>query len=147
MLSKNRKKVSSTVVGRILNIKDNIISVSGLRGAFSGELVYFRKKNGTISGFILNLEKNICRVILLSEDKKKLKIGDSVYITKAVVNTNYVYNGKRYSRAFSTDSKRQSYYQKIASHYYKLEKEERQDFFAALFILLFILVYCIYGMY
>jgi len=27
-------------IGRILDIKDNIISVSGLRGAFCGELVY-----------------------------------------------------------------------------------------------------------
>ncbi len=80
-------EIRSVAVGRILDIKDNIISVSGLRDAFSGELVYFRENNGALSGFILNLEKDICRVPLLSGDQKSLKIGDAVYRTKDVVKT------------------------------------------------------------
>ena len=75
----------------ILDIKDNIVSVSGLSGAFSGELVlvYFLEKKGAISGFILNLEKDICRIPLVSVDNKYLKIGDR---TKAVINTKRCYS-------------------------------------------------------
>lgn len=87
MLSKAKSVIRSEAIGRILDIKDNIISVSGLRGAFSGELVYFKEKKRIISGFILNLEKDICRIPLLSGDQKNLKIGDAVYRTKSVIST------------------------------------------------------------
>lgn len=84
---KLKSRISSSAIGRILDIKDNIVSVSGLRGVFSGELIYFIEKKGAISGFVLNLEKDICRIPLLSGDQKNLKIGDVAYRTQSVVHT------------------------------------------------------------
>lgn len=39
-------------IGRVIDICDNIVSVSGLRGAFCGELVRFKQQNGEVSGFV-----------------------------------------------------------------------------------------------
>ena len=72
-------------IGRILDIKDNIISVSGLRGAFCGELVYILENKKTISGFVLNLETDVCRIPLICGDQRRLRIGDYVYRTNEVV--------------------------------------------------------------
>jgi F0F1-type ATP synthase alpha subunit len=40
-----------------------------------------------ITGFILNLEKDICRIPLLSGEQRSLSIGDAVYRSKDIVRT------------------------------------------------------------
>ena len=84
-----KMKKRANAIGIRLDIKDNIVLVSGRSGAFSCELVYFLEKNG--SGLRLNLEKDICRIPLVSVYQKYLKIGNA-YRTKAVINRKRYYN-------------------------------------------------------
>jgi len=76
-----------THIGRVVDICDNIVSVSGLRGAFCGELVRFKQQNGEVSGFVWNLEEHICKVPLISGVQRALQVGDVVYRTNELVKT------------------------------------------------------------
>jgi F-type H+-transporting ATPase subunit alpha len=84
-MSDNKRTVS---IGRIVDIRDNIISVSGLKGSFVGELVRFKNSTaGDILGFILNLENFVCKIPLISGEQRSLNVGDMVYRTNLLVNT------------------------------------------------------------
>lgn len=62
----NTKTVSSRVVeiGKVLNIKDGVAEVVGLRNVRMGELVSF----GAVLGLVLNLEKFKVKVVILGND-------------------------------------------------------------------------------
>jgi F-type H+-transporting ATPase subunit alpha len=73
--------------GRVVDICDSIVSVSGLSSAFSGELVRFKSPMGEIAGFVWNLEDNVCKVPLIGGRQSSLSIGDPVFSTNKLVNT------------------------------------------------------------
>jgi len=74
-------------IGTVIDICDGIVSVIGLRKAFSGELIRFQNSNGEISGFVWNLEDNVCKVPLINGTQSALRIGDSVFCTNKLVTT------------------------------------------------------------
>lgn len=78
---KKKKKIYSRpiVFGRIVDICDSIVSVSGLHHIFSGELIHFKSPNSEIVGFVWNLEETVSKIPLLSGSQNSLKIGDYVY--------------------------------------------------------------------
>jgi len=44
--------INNRYQGRVVDICDSIVSVSGLSSAFSGELVRFQSPHGDIAGFV-----------------------------------------------------------------------------------------------
>ena len=89
-MSKKKKlniKVRKSYKGIVVDICDNIVSVSGLKYAFSGEFIRFKSVKSDIFGFVWNLEDNICKIPLLGGSQASLKIGDPVYNTYRLVNT------------------------------------------------------------
>jgi F0F1-type ATP synthase alpha subunit len=38
--------------GYIVDVCDSIVSVSGLDGAYSGEVIHFQRENGEITGWV-----------------------------------------------------------------------------------------------
>jgi F-type H+/Na+-transporting ATPase subunit alpha len=73
--------------GRVIDICDSIVSVSGLSSVFSGELVRFQSPNGDLAGFVWNLEDSVCKVPLIGGTQSSLSIGDPVYSTNKLVIT------------------------------------------------------------
>ncbi len=71
-------------IGRIVDIRDSIVSVSGI-DAFSGELIHFKDKTGDVVGSVWNIEDDIIKVPLLGGSQASLSIGDEVYRTKRIV--------------------------------------------------------------
>lgn len=73
--------------GKIISIQDNIILAVGLNNAFLGEVVSFKTPNSDITGQILNLERNITRIVILSGKQSEIESGDSIYRTYKDVKT------------------------------------------------------------
>jgi F0F1-type ATP synthase alpha subunit len=46
------KNINKRSQGRVVDICDSIVSVSGLTSAFNGELVRFKSPMGEITGFV-----------------------------------------------------------------------------------------------
>lgn len=67
--------------GVIVDICDSIVSVSGLESAFSGEVIHFQIENGDITGWVWNIEENVCKVPILSGSQTSLAVGDKVFKT------------------------------------------------------------------
>jgi len=61
--------------GTILLVGDGIARVYGLQNALAGELVFFEKPQGIVTGIVLNLEEDNVGVVLLG-DSKNLNEGD-----------------------------------------------------------------------
>jgi len=73
--------------GKIISISDNIILASGLNNAFLGEVVKFRTPGSEIMGQILNLEKNIVRIVIIKGSQYEIESGDSIHRTYKDVKT------------------------------------------------------------
>lgn len=71
-------------MGRIVDICDSIVSVSGM-DLFSGELIYFQSQKSDITGFVWNIEDNVVKVPLLSGSQFSLHIGEPVFRANKVV--------------------------------------------------------------
>jgi len=83
-----------TQIGRILSIKDNIITANGLDNSFLGEVVQFKNlvKDEHL-GQIYNLEKNLVKIVLIKGNQKELNSNDLVFRT---------YNSPKTRVGFST---------------------------------------------
>src|SRR4051812_17881187 len=68
-------------VGRIISIQDNIIIASGLKDAFLGEVVKFKTPGSEIIGQILNLEKNLVRIVIIKGKQSEIESGDTIHRT------------------------------------------------------------------
>ncbi len=79
MYSMNNR-YNSMNVGSILEIKDNLISVSGLRGALSGELVYFCEYKSALSGRIREVRDDVCYILVNDDCARRLSVGNLVYL-------------------------------------------------------------------
>nr|YP_009117126.1 ATP synthase F1 subunit alpha [Acrasis kona]AID52042.1 ATP synthase F1 subunit alpha [Acrasis kona] len=91
-MKKEMNKISQ--IGRILSIKDNIITANGLDNAFLGEVVQFKNlvKDEHL-GQIYNLEKNLVKIVLIKGNQKELNSNDLVFRT---------YNSPKTRVGFST---------------------------------------------
>lgn len=67
--------------GKIISIQDNIILASGLNNAFLGEVVKFKTPGSEIIGQILNLEKNLVRIVIIKGKQTEIESGDSIHRT------------------------------------------------------------------
>lgn len=67
--------------GKIISIQDNIILASGLNNAFLGEVVKFKTPGSEIIGQILNLEKNLVRIVIIKGKQSEIESGDSIHRT------------------------------------------------------------------
>jgi proton translocating ATP synthase F1 alpha subunit len=67
--------------GKIISIQDNIILASGLSSAFLGEVVKFKTPGSEITGQILNLEKNLVRIVIIKGKQSEIESGDSIHRT------------------------------------------------------------------
>lgn len=77
-MSKKKKlnlKVRKSYKGIVVDICDNIVSVSGLKYAFSGEFIRFKSVKSDIFGFVWNLEDNICKITFICS-QTSLKLCD-----------------------------------------------------------------------
>ncbi len=71
--------------GHVIDICDSIVSIEGLQGAFCGEQVRFKAAKAT--GFVWNIEDNLCKVPLISGRQTSLTVGDRVYGSGKSVST------------------------------------------------------------
>ena len=55
-------------LGKVISIQDGILVVKHLTKATAGELVEIQTENRTISGMVLNIEKNIRKIVLFGND-------------------------------------------------------------------------------
>jgi F-type H+-transporting ATPase subunit alpha len=67
--------------GKIISIQDNIILASGLNNAFLGEVVKFKTPGSEIIGQVLNLEKNLVRIVIIKGKQSEIESGDSIHRT------------------------------------------------------------------
>ncbi len=67
--------------GKIISIQDNIIIASGLSSSFLGEVVKFKTPGSELIGQILNLEKNLVRIVIIKGSQTEIKSGDSIHRT------------------------------------------------------------------
>lgn len=67
--------------GRIISIQDNIIIASGLNSTFLGEVVKFKTPGSEIIGQVLNLEKNLIRIVIIKGSQSEIQSGDSIHRT------------------------------------------------------------------
>jgi proton translocating ATP synthase F1 alpha subunit len=67
--------------GKIISIQDNIILASGLNSAFLGEVVKFKTPGSEIIGQILNLEKNLVRIVVIKGKQSEIESGDAIHRT------------------------------------------------------------------
>jgi F-type H+-transporting ATPase subunit alpha len=67
--------------GKIMSIQDNIILASGLNSTFLGEVVKFKTPGSEIIGQVLNLEKNLVRIVIIKGSQTEIQAGDSIYRT------------------------------------------------------------------
>lgn len=67
--------------GKIISIQDNIILASGLNSTFLGEVVKFKTPGSEIIGQVLNLEKNLVRIVIIKGSQTKIEAGDNIYRT------------------------------------------------------------------
>jgi proton translocating ATP synthase F1 alpha subunit len=68
-------------IGRIISIQDNIIIAHGLSNTFLGEVVKFKTPGSEIIGQVLNLEKNLIRIVIIKGSQREIKSGDSIHRT------------------------------------------------------------------
>jgi len=76
----NFDKIESLNYGRILSIKDGIVTANGLETVCFGELVCFNN-NKDILGMVLTLRKKKVEIVML-QNEKTLQIGDFIYRMK-----------------------------------------------------------------
>ena len=74
-------------IGKIISIQDNIILASGLNTALLGEVVKFKTPGSEILGQILNLEKNLVRIVIIRGKQSEIESGDSIHRTFQDVKT------------------------------------------------------------
>lgn len=67
--------------GKIISIQDNIIIASGLNDAFLGEVVRFKTPGSEIIGQVLNLEKNLVRIVIIKGKQSEIESGDTIHRT------------------------------------------------------------------
>jgi len=67
--------------GKIISIQDNIILASGLNNTFLGEVVKFKTPGSEIVGQVLNLERNIVRIVIIKGSQSEIESGDSIHRT------------------------------------------------------------------
>ncbi len=67
--------------GKIISIQDNIIIASGLSSSFLGEVVKFKTPGSELIGQVLNLEKNLVRIVIIKGSQTEIKSGDSIHRT------------------------------------------------------------------
>jgi F-type H+-transporting ATPase subunit alpha len=73
--------------GKIISIQDNIILASGLNNTFLGEVVKFRTPGSEIMGQVLNLERNLVRIVIIQGSQYEIEAGDSIHRTFKDVKT------------------------------------------------------------
>jgi proton translocating ATP synthase F1 alpha subunit len=73
--------------GKIISIQDNIILASGLNNTFLGEVVKFKTPGSEIMGQVLNLEKNLVRIVIIKGSQYEIEAGDSIHRTFKDVKT------------------------------------------------------------
>jgi len=65
--------------GKIIGIQDNIILASGLNHAYLGEVVNFKTPGSDIMGQVLNLEKNLVRLVIIKGRQTEIEAGDVIH--------------------------------------------------------------------
>jgi proton translocating ATP synthase F1 alpha subunit len=80
--------INSSEHGFIVNIADNIISLTGLYNCFVGELINFKEGGfSKYQGFVFTLEKRLVKVTLARGNQRELKCGDIAYRTHNWIKT------------------------------------------------------------
>ncbi len=77
------KQIQVHEEGTVLTVGDGIVMVDGLNNVMLGELVKFPED---IYGMVLNLEQNVCGIVLMG-DESKIKEGQKVLRTKRIIET------------------------------------------------------------
>ena len=67
--------------GKIISIQDNIVLASGLNNTFLGEVVKFKTPGSEIIGQVLNLEKNLVRIVIIKGSQSEIESGDTIHRT------------------------------------------------------------------
>lgn len=71
--------VAGDTIGKVKKIFDYFVIAEGLDAAFIGEVVYFKNKNSSFKGQILNLEKKEVKIALLKGEQSELEINDLIF--------------------------------------------------------------------
>lgn len=82
-----QQKFFREISGKIVSIQDNIIIADGLSSSFLGEVVKFKTLGSELMGQVLNLEKNLVRIVIIKGSQKDIKSGDSIHRTFKDVRT------------------------------------------------------------
>ena len=77
--------VTGDTIGKVRKIFDYFVIAEGLDTAFIGEVVYFKYKNSSLKGQILNLERKEVKIALLKGDQAELEINDLIFRTYKTV--------------------------------------------------------------
>jgi len=76
-----QQKFFKETSGKIISIQDNIIIADGLSSSFLGEVVKFKTPGSELIGQVLNLEKNLVRIVIIKGSQTEIKSGDSIHRT------------------------------------------------------------------
>jgi proton translocating ATP synthase F1 alpha subunit len=79
--------LNRTQIGKITNISDAIISISGLDRAFIGEVVCFKYENNELLGLVLNVDHDEIKTALIKGSERRLAAGDKVWKTYKAAET------------------------------------------------------------
>jgi len=77
--------VAGDTIGKVKKIFDYFVIAEGLDAAFIGEVVYFKNKNSSLKGQILNLEKKEVKIALLKGEQSELEVNDLIFRTYKTV--------------------------------------------------------------
>jgi len=77
--------VVGDTIGKVKKIFDYFVIAEGLDAAFIGEVVYFKNKNSSLKGQILNLEKKEVKIALLKGEQSELEVNDLIFRTYKTV--------------------------------------------------------------
>lgn len=77
--------VAGDTIGKVKKIFDYFVIAEGLDAAFIGEVVYFKNKNSSLKGQILNLEKKEVKIALSKGEQSELEVNDLIFRTYKTV--------------------------------------------------------------
>lgn len=67
--------------GRIISLQDGIFTCIGLEECFIGEVIIFSNVLSDLRGIVMNISQDRVKIVLISGNFKKAKVGDSAYRT------------------------------------------------------------------
>jgi F-type H+-transporting ATPase subunit alpha len=76
--------IKEQTIGRVVEVGDGIVRVTGISDVMMSEMIEFKTKNGVVFGVALNLEEDSVGVIILG-DSLLIKEGDAATTTKRIL--------------------------------------------------------------